>query len=225
MPKKKTSRREMRSSTTLREVLRQPGAARPDDDVGPRRLGDGRLAGLEPDAVPDRRPRRAAASRAARAGRPSRARRAPRAGRRRRATDRGRAHRPATAIRSARRPRRASSCSGPRSRPSRCANHATPTGSQMRVPVSSCSSSQSVRARCDRSVYHSTLAVRGAREARVTAGARADRSRGVLLDERHVVAAERELARRRGAEHARAHHRDRRHAGGVTVSESTSGRW
>ena len=140
-------------------------------------------------------------------------------GRRCRARDRGRARRPDRATRTGCRGARAS-CGSAASKPSAVrANHATPTGSQMRVPVSSCSSSHIVRARRASSVYHSTLPCASREEAGVAAGARAHVARRVLLDERDVPAAQRELTRGGCAEDAcsddrcAAHAQDRRRAG------------
>ena len=135
---------------------RQPRAARPDDDVGARRRRRASSAPVSSARRAARRPRRAAASRAARAARRRPARRARRAGRRRRATGRG-----ARVVRrrATRRGCRAAASDSRlcASKPSaRCANHARPTGSQMRVPVSSCSSSHASRARQASSVYQST---------------------------------------------------------------------
>ena len=70
------------------------------------------------------------------------------------------------------------------------------------------------------------VAVREAQQARVTSRAGADVAGRVLLDEGHVPAATVELAGGRGAEDARADDDGGAHDSiGVTVSASTSGRW
>ena len=71
------------------------------------------------------------------------------------------------------------------------------------------------------------VAVREAQKARVPTGAGAHVAGRVLLDERHVPAAPRQLARGRSAEDAGADDDGGIHAGsvGVTLSWRTSGRW
>ncbi len=68
-------------------------------------------------------------------------------------------------------------------------------------------------------------AVRGAQQTRVSSRRRAGRPRRVLLGERHVPATQRQLACESCAEDARADDACRAHVFGVTLSESTSGRW
>ena len=203
------------------EELPEPRAARPDDDVGARRLGGGRPAGLDPHGRA-----RAPASRA-------RAWRTPASGSNstelelvaaeRRDSSRG-APRPASAARQAIPSRSSAASLRPVKSEKPVSNHATPTGSKSRTPVSSSSSRQSSSERRADSVYQSSSPCEK-RSSRVSPP-EPERTfaRRVLLDERHVPAAPAELARGRGPEHAGADDDGAAHCG-VTVSRSTSGRW
>ena len=184
-----------------REERRQPGAARPDDDVGGRLVVGSDPGGDDARAEPLRFWRRAAGSR-------WRACRTPASGSQRTPCrssspsdgNKRRLPRPACATRAARRP--ASSCceaAALRSRRARRANQARPVGSQMRVPVVSCSSSQSERDAPRELRVPLLVAVRGAQKPRVAAGGGAHGARAVLLGEGDVEAAPRELARDRRA--------------------------
>ena len=147
---------------------------------------------------------RAPASPAARRSRRRPARRARSAGRRRRARGRAAAPPPASAARTGSPSRRSVASLSSRKPPSPVPNHATPTGSNRRAPLSASSSRHSSSPRSARPRVPLGLAVREADEPRVAARRRAHVTGRVLLDERHVPAAPRQLAGGGGAEDARA---------------------
>ena len=175
----------------------KPGAAGPD---ARRRCAAARAGrrGVSRRAVRARVP----ASPAARRSRPRRARTAPRAGRRRRARGRAAAPPRASAARTGRRAASSVASLSSRNVPSPVPNHATPTCSNRCAPLSASSSRQSPSARSASREYHS--ASPWAKRIRRVSPPDAERTwpGRVLLDERHVPAAARQLARGGRAEDA-----------------------